>query len=84
MSELLAKSPFLKNIIICAQDWWKTYQVGDIFPDMKKIKKVHSKNDVINSYINEIRNNFENEKRNISINFFYYRHLYLVMNMRGT
>ena len=24
-------------------------------------KKVHSKNDVINSYINELRNNFEDE-----------------------
>ena len=70
MSKLLAKSPFIKNIIICAQDWWKTYKVGDTFDNPKVNKKVHSKNDVINSYINELRNNFKDEKRNISINFF--------------
>lgn len=69
MSKLLAKSPFIKNIIICAQDWWKTYQVGDTYPDLKEVKKVHSKNDVINSFIKELRNNFE-EKRKISINLF--------------
>lgn len=69
LSEYLAKSPNLKNIIVLGQDWWNKFNEGEPFLSQEK-KKTISKKKCISILLNSIKDSLGKKREEISINFY--------------